>query len=81
MSLRVSQFLDSQLEGESVEEAAHGIAADAGERDRLTLYTLIGDALRGNPTPDDGFTQRILARMGDTAIEPGYDPLADRPAD
>ena len=25
-------------------------------RDRYTVYGLVGDVLRGNPTPDDGFT-------------------------
>ena len=55
------------------------MASDADQRDRYTLYGLVGDVLRGNSTPDDGFSMRIFERMRaeGTKIEPGYDPLAD----
>jgi hypothetical protein len=51
-------------------------------RDRYTLYGLAGDALRGNSTPDDGFSQRIFERMRNEGarIEPGFDPLKDEEA-
>jgi hypothetical protein len=41
------------------------------------VYGLIGDVLRGNSTPDDGFSIRIFQRMQDASveIERGYDPL------
>jgi negative regulator of sigma E activity len=79
MSLRVSQLLDGQLEPAEVKEALDEVAADAALRDRYTLYGLAGDALRGNPTPDDGFSMRIFERMKREAvrIEPDYDPLKD----
>ena len=37
----------------------------------------VGDALRGNATPDDGFTQRLLERMRREGIrrDDSYDPL------
>ena len=56
------------------------VAADAGLRDRFTLYGLAGDALRGSSTPDDGFSRRIFERMRReaVAIEPGFDPLAEQ---
>ena len=79
MSLRVSQLLDGQLEPAEVKPALDEMAADAALRDRYTLYGLTGDALRGNPTPDDGFSMRIFERMKREAvrIEPGYDPLKE----
>ena len=79
MSLRVSQLLDGQLDAAEVKTALDEIAADAALRDRYTLYGLTGDALRGNATPDDGFSIRIFERMKREAvrIEPGYDPLKD----
>ena len=79
MSLRVSQLLDGQLEPAEVKPALDEVAADAALRDRYTLFGLTGDALRGNPTPDDGFSIRIFERMKREAarIEPGYDPLKD----
>ena len=79
MSLRVSLLLDGQLEPAEVEPALDEVASDAALRDRYTLYGLTGDALRGNPTPDDGFSMRIFERMKREGIriEPGYDPLND----
>ena len=80
MTLKVSQLLDGQLEPAEVGPAAKEIAGDSAARDRLTLYGLIGDSLRGNSTPDDGYTQRILQAMRQQAVqtEPGYDPLPDQ---
>jgi negative regulator of sigma E activity len=79
MSLEVSLFLDGQIaQGES-QAALEQIAAEPALRDRYTLYTLVGDVLRGNSTPDDGFSMRIFERMHreGARIEQGYDPLAD----
>ena len=79
MSLKVSLLLDGQLEPGEAKRALDEVAGDAQLRDRYTLYGLVGDALRGNSTPDDGFSQRIFERMRaeGVAIEPGYDPLKD----
>jgi len=79
MSLKVSLLLDGQLEAGEVKPALEELAADPALRDRYTLYGLAGDALRGNPTPDDGFSQRIFQRMRREAvkIEPEFDPLKD----
>lgn len=79
MSLRVSLLLDGELEAAEVKPALDEVAADARLRDRYTLYGLAGDALRGNSTPDDGFSIRIFERMKreGVKIEPGYEPLED----
>jgi negative regulator of sigma E activity len=63
MSLKVSRLLDGDLTQEETAEALNSVASDANERDRVTVYTLIGDTLRGNSTPDDGYTKRILERI------------------
>ncbi len=75
--LEVSLLLDGQLEAGEVQPALEELAADPALRDRYTLYGLAGDALRGNPTPDDGFSIRLFDRMKREAvkIEPGFDPL------
>jgi negative regulator of sigma E activity len=79
MSLKVSLLLDGQLEAGEVKPALDELAGDPALRDRYTLYGLAGDALRGNPTPDDGFSIRLFERMKREAvtIEPGFDPLKD----
>ena len=79
MSLKVSLLLDGQLENAEVRPALEELASDADLRDRYTVYGLVGDVLRGNSTPDDGFSRRIFERMEreGARIEPDYDPLAD----
>jgi len=80
MSLKVSLLLDGQLAPGEVKATLEGTAADGLLRDRYTLYGLVGDALRGNSTPDDGFSARIFERMQreGARIEPGYDPFKTR---
>ena len=78
MSLKVSLLLDGELAPGETKAALDETAAAPALRDRYTVYGLVGDVLRGNSTPDDGFTIRILEHMRreGARIEPGYDPLA-----
>jgi negative regulator of sigma E activity len=80
MSLKVSLLLDGQLADDEVKPALATTASDPLLRDRFTVYGLVGDALRGNSTPDDGYSERIFERMrrDGARIEPGYDPLNDK---
>ena len=79
MSLKVSLLLDGQIASREVKAALDETVADERLRDRYTLYRLVGDVLRGNSTPDDGYSERIFQRMRlqGSRIESGYDPLAD----
>ena len=79
MSLEVSLLLDGQVEPDQVKAALDETAGEPLLRDRSTVYGLIGDVLRGNSTPDDGFSARIFERMRreGVAIEPPFDPLKD----
>ena len=79
MSLKVSELLDGQFASAELEPVLNDVASDPGSRDRFTIYGLIGDSLRGNSTPDDGFSLRILQRMreGAVRIDPAFDPLAE----
>ena len=79
MSLDVSRILDGDLPADELKAALDAVAGDADKRDRYTLYGLVGDVLRGNSTPDDGFSKRIFERMRaeGTKIEAGYDPLGE----
>ena len=73
MSLKVSLLLDGELPADQTKEALEETAAAAALRDRFTLYGLIGDALRGNSTPDDGFSMRILERLQREDARPARD--------
>jgi len=78
MALKASLLLDGQLAPGETKAALDETTADPVLRDRYTVYGLVGDVLRGNSTPDDGYTMRILERMRreGARIEPDYDPLA-----
>ncbi len=80
MSLKVSLLLDGQLAPGEVKAALEETAADPRLRDRYTIYGLVGDVLRGNSTPDDGFSARIFERLrrDGARIEKGFDPLEDQ---
>lgn len=80
MSLEISLLLDGQLPLEQTKDALGDIAAGEDLRDRFTVYGLIGDVLRGNSTPDDGFSTRLLERMRREGVspDPDFDPLAGR---
>jgi negative regulator of sigma E activity len=79
VSLKVSLLLDDQLAPDEVKAVLDETAADPRLRDRYTIYGLVGDVLRGNSTPDDGFSARIFERMRreGARIEKGFDPLQD----
>lgn len=79
MSLKVSELLDGQCASAELAPVLKDVVSDPGSRDRFTIYGLIGDSLRGNSTPDDGFSLRILQRMRERAvrIDTDYDPLAE----
>jgi negative regulator of sigma E activity len=80
MSLKVSLLLDGQLAPGETKATLEETAADPRLRDRYTVYGLVGDVLRGNSTPDDGFSARIFERMQreGARIEKGFDPLKDK---
>ena len=79
MSLKVSQLLDGHLSAKETQDVLAELTSDPAQRDQFTLYALIGDVLRGNPTPDDAYTHRILERLRreGAQIESGFDPLKD----
>lgn len=77
MSMTISELMNGQLDATQTKDALRELAGDAQARDRFTLYGLIGDVLRGNSTPDDGYSKRIFERIKHEGIEPedGFDPL------
>jgi hypothetical protein len=79
------KLLEPELEGGWIQSINTGdrtrslietIRSDADARNDWFLYHLVGDAIRGRPIIDDGFSVRILARLEGVEIEPSYDPLA-----
>lgn len=78
MTEALSRLHDEDLPLDEARALVARTATDPHARDRWTRYQLIGDVIRGNTTPDDGFTRRILVRLEGVVPEQGYDPLADQ---
>lgn len=78
MSRTLSELLNGQLDARETALALREFR-DPKPRDQFTVYTLIGDTLRGNSTPDDGYTNRILERIRRESVEAeeGFDPVND----
>jgi negative regulator of sigma E activity len=79
MSKTISELLNGQLDASQTKDALNELASNAQSRDSFTLYGLIGDVLRGNSTPDDGYSRRIFERITREGVKPedGFDPLKD----
>jgi len=79
MSKTISELINGQLDATQTKETLNELANDAQARDHFTIYGLIGDVLRGNSTPDDGYSKRIFERIRRESVEPedGFDPLKD----
>lgn len=77
----VSAWIDGECCGEP--GCSCGLAfceslrGDADARNDWFIVHTIGDALRGRPVLDDGFSLRIIERVDTSEIDPGYDPLAE----
>jgi hypothetical protein len=72
----INRLFDGEADPDGLPAAVDRIAAEGEMREQWTLTAMISDALAGVPWPDDGYSQRILARLDEVAPEPGYDPLA-----
>jgi negative regulator of sigma E activity len=79
MSKKISELLDGQLDARETGEVLNELYGDREMRDRFTIYGLIGDVLRGNSTPDDGYSRRIFERIQREGVKPEetFDPLKD----
>lgn len=62
-----SRLLDGDLTAAELSALLERLKHDAGLRDEIAAQQLIRDGLAGLRTPDDGYTLRILARLGRTA--------------
>ncbi len=85
MNEKLSAWVDGEPCGEEGGELGctcglslyDAMRADAEARNDWFLAHLIGDALRGRPVLDDGFSVRIISRVDVVEIDPAYDPFGD----
>ena len=77
MKQEISTYMDSDLVAEEADTLVDVLRHEHDARNDWFLCHIIGDALRGQPTIDDGFSIRILEKLKDVEIDPLYDPLDD----
>ncbi len=67
---QLSRLIDADLELDSLDATLRVLSDDAGAREALTSYQMIGDALRGRVVEDDGYSRRIFAALARARIDP-----------
>lgn len=55
---------DGAIDAAATSAALAHLRGAADAREAVSVYTLIGDALRGWPVADDGYSRRIIAALG-----------------
>jgi negative regulator of sigma E activity len=72
---QLSRLFDGETADLKLHELLEGIDGDGNQRERWTLFSMLSDALVGVASPDDGYSQRIIARLQHVEPEPGFDPI------
>lgn len=67
---QLSRLIDADLEPELLDAALGELGASDVARERLTVYQLVGDALRGRAVEDNGYSQRIFKALAGVRIDP-----------
>jgi negative regulator of sigma E activity len=72
---KISSYIDSELAIEEIDSIVDTLRQESTARDDWFLYHLTGDAMRGQPAMDDGFSKSIITKLKTVKIDPSYDPL------
>ena len=75
MKEEISAYIDSELVAEEADDLVDTLRHESDARNDWFLYHLAGDAMRGQPIVDDGFSLRILEKLKTVEVDPLYDPL------
>jgi negative regulator of sigma E activity len=66
---QLSSLIDGEVEARDIDEALKQLATSADARESVTVFQVIGDAMRGRAVEDNGFSQRIFAALDQVKIE------------
>ena len=66
---QLSSLIDGELAANDVAAALGTLASDRDAREAVTLFQIVGDAMRGRIVEDDGYSRRILAALDLVKIE------------
>lgn len=66
---QLSSLIDGELAADDIGAALGALASDTHAREAVTLFQIVGDAMRGRVVEDDGYSRRILAALDLVKIE------------
>ena len=66
---QLSSLIDGELAANDVDAALGTLASDRDAREAVTLFQIVGDAMRGRIVEDAGYSRRILAALDLVKIE------------
>lgn len=69
---QLSRLIDADLESENLDTALRALSGDTAAREALTVFLMVGDALRGRAVEDDGYSRRILVALAEVRIDPAF---------
>ena len=67
---QLSRLIDADLEAELIDSALTELGMNELARESVTVYQLVGDALRGRAVEDAGYSQRIFKALSGVRIDP-----------
>ena len=66
---QLSPLLDGELDTGALARTLQLLASNADAREKVSVYQMVGDAMRGRAVEDDGYSLRILAALDREEIE------------
>ena len=67
---QLSRLIDADLEAELIDSALNELGMNEAARESVTVYQLVGDALRGRAVEDAGYSRRIFKALSGVPIDP-----------
>ncbi|GEM_PF-6923545 len=67
---QLSRLIDADLESENLDAALRALSGDTDAREAVSVFQMVGDALRGRVVEDHCYSQRIFAALAKVRIDP-----------
>jgi len=66
---QLSSLIDGECDVCDIDAALRSLASSQEARESVTLFQIVGDAMRGRVVEDDGYSRRIFAALDKVQIE------------
>ena len=66
---QLSSLMDGECDVGDINAALNVLASNPDARETVTLFQIVGDAMRGRVVEDDGYSRRIFAALDKVQID------------